>query len=86
MAKSLATTVATPAKCVGRLRALESLRDTAPTDTVVTTALRVHLLGRRREDEVGAARLGQRDIALEVARVRGEVLGRRELQRVDEDA
>ena len=47
---------------------------------------RVHLLGRRREDDVDAVLGGERRVALEVARVRVEIGRLRELRRVDEDA
>ena len=46
---------------------------------------RVHLVDRRREQQVGAGRLRLGGVAVGVARIGRQVLGRRELQRVHED-
>ena len=47
-------------------------------------ALGIHLLGRGREHEVDPGLLGERGVALFVARIAREVLGRAELRGVDE--
>jgi hypothetical protein len=65
--------------------ALEPLRHTLDVD-VRLKARRVHRLGRWRVHDVDAARLAQREIGVEGARIAREVLARPELQRVDEDA
>ena len=83
MANSLATTVATPAKWVGRA-APSSGADTSATDTVVSTGRRVHLVDRRHEQQVDPRLGGQGRVPVEVARVGVEVLARAELQRVHE--
>ena len=81
---SLATTVVTPSKCVGR--AAPHRPSVSPaTCTVVTRRLRVHLGDARREQHVDALGLGRGGVTGEVARVAGEVLVRAELQRVHED-
>ncbi len=46
----------------------------------------IHLLGRRCEQEVDTRRLGGVRVALLVARIAGEVLGRPKLRGVDEEA
>ena len=48
-------------------------------------AFRIHDVGCRRPDEIGAGFGQRRDVRLESSRVTAEVLGRRELGRVDED-
>ena len=51
-----------------------------------SVAVRVHLLGRGREEDVDAGLLGELRIALLVARIAVEVLAGRELGRVHEEA
>ena len=71
MQSSFVTTVVTPRKCAGPARpALETLGDAEHLDRC-REALRVDLLGRRREQEVGAGRCGQLAVALLVARDSG---------------
>ena len=68
MANSLATTVATPAKCVGRA-APSSGSETSATVTVVRTAPSGYISSADgHEQEVDALRLGQRGVP---ARSRG---------------
>ncbi len=50
------------------------------------TSAGVHLVHRRHEEEIHAARLGLRRVAGNVARIAIEVLPRSELERIDEDA
>ena len=49
------------------------------------SAVRVHVRDAGRPDQVDAVALAQREVGVERARVAGEVLGRAELHRVDED-
>ena len=82
---SLRHTVATPRKWPGRCS--PSSPSAAPAgSTHVAKPVGVHLLGRRREDDVDSVRGGERGVAVEVARVRAEVCRVRELRRVHEDA
>ena len=75
MLQSLSTTVVTPRKCAGRLA--PSSRAVSPsTCDVGAVAVRVHLLHGRREDDVDALVLEQREVARLVARIAREVLVR----------
>ena len=77
MANSLATTVATPAKWVGRARPSSGSDTSATVHRRAHRAVGVHLLARRHEEQVDALALGQRGVAVEVAGVGVEVLGGR---------
>ena len=70
---------------VGPELALEAVSELAHVDPG-GIALRVHLLGGRREQDVDARLLCEPRVALLVARISAEVLGRAELRRVDEEA
>ena len=83
--KSFATTVATPRKWPGR-RSPHSPFETSLTSTQVWKPGRVdrrRVLRREHQVDAGGAALGQ--VALEVARVARQVLGRAELRGVHED-
>ena len=84
MENSFATTVATPAKCVGR--DAPSIADdtpaTAPGDAPASGYIS-SLVRAEQQRHAGRDRLGR--VALEVARVGAEVLAGAELQRVHED-
>ena len=84
MWNSFATTVSTP-RNAGPHRALPALRPSAGHDPDLRPG-RIHRLHRRHEERVHPARLGQRPVAIEVARVAAEVFVGPELQRIDEDA
>ena len=86
MARSLATTVATPAKWVGR--ATPSRPALMPRDRHRRQGRGpegVHLLDARVQHVVDAGGAEQVEVVLEVAWVGGKILAGRELQRVDED-
>ncbi len=65
-------------------RAAEPLGEPVDVHGRQRRTVRVHLLDRRHEQHVDTLGLGRRRVALEVTRVRGEVLVRPELRRVDE--
>ena len=69
----------------GSRRALQTVCDGSGIDRDVRPAPREHLVDLRHERQVDALLLYELEVAVEVARVRGEVLVRPELQRVHED-
>ena len=81
---SFVTTVVTPSKCTGRAAPQRPSVRPADVHHGARRAVRVHLLDRRHEQDVDAGLLRDRGVAVEIARVRGEVLVRTELRRVDE--
>ena len=84
MANSFATTVATPSKCVGRVRP-SSGSDTPATDTVVRIGSGYISSAVGTKSTSTPAPLGQRRVGSQVTGVGVEVLGGAELQRVHED-
>ena len=82
---SFATTVATPAKCVGRL-APSSPSLIPPTVTVVAIGVGYISTGSGWNTRSAPASLDQRKVSGQVARIGLQVLVRRELERVHEDA
>ena len=84
MLNSLATTVVTPAKCVGRARPSIECAQLVDRDGR-ERRLGVHLFDGRREHVMHTKRLAQTQIAFQVAGIVGQILVRTELQRVDED-
>ncbi len=73
------------AEVSGAKLAFEAAPELADVDPGLV-ARRIHLLWRRREQEVDAGLLGERHVALLVARVAVEILSRAELGRIDEQA
>ena len=88
MAKSFATTVATPSKCPGRDAPSQRVTDAADRHRRRRRGgpRRVHLAHRRHEDDVDTGLRTDEQVALERPRVALDVLGVAELQRVHEDA
>ncbi len=73
------------AKVTGSARALEALCRAAGLDPGGEPG-RVHLVGRRREDDIDAELGRERGVPVEVARVGAQIRGLGELRRVHEDA
>ena len=77
--------MATPSKCPGRLAPSNAVGQARDPDGGGRPPAGEHLLHRRGEHEGGARLRRQLEVGVEVPGVAGQVLARRELQRVDED-